>query len=209
MSFNRSFTLKPIEPPVAWKNEPWGKWSSVVAPALIIAAPHTAATPAATIASPNDADAMVAPAVVDAVAADMSEPAIGAMNVPPLLQPSSIPTSTSLIDEALMIPANVPVPTSKIAIPDIFSKPYVKQLAIFFQLPVAKIPTIPPTGNAIIGSTTMPAMGRNARRMIVTIGPSKLNHNGGNFSSSSSVCKKPSGDPFPLIPAGWQPAPQG
>ena len=86
-----------------------------------MAAPHTAVTPAATIASANDADAIVAPAVVDAVAADMSAPEIGAMNVPPLLHSESILTKTSFIDDALMMPAKVPVPTSEMAMSDMMS----------------------------------------------------------------------------------------
>lgn len=187
MSFNRSLTENPIEPPVAWKNEPCGRWSSVVAPALVMAAPQMAVTPAAKMASPKEAEAMVAPAVVEAVAADISAPAIGAINVPPLLQPASKPTSTSLIAEALMIPANVPVPTSKMAMPDIFSNPYDKQVVVWRHLPVAKMPITPPTGRAIIGSMTMSAIGRRANNMMVTKGPIKLRHSGGRSASLVSV----------------------
>ena len=139
-------------------------------------------TPAARIASANEAEAIVAPAVVEAVAADISAPAIGAINVPPLLQWANISTNTSLMAEALMIPANVPVPTSKIAIPDIFSNPYERQVAVSRHLRVASMPTTPPTGKAIIGSITIPAIGRSANSRIVTIGPNKLRHNAGNSS---------------------------
>ena len=51
-----------MEPPVAWKNEPCGRWSITVAPALVIAAAQTAFTPAARTVWANEADAMVAPA---------------------------------------------------------------------------------------------------------------------------------------------------
>ena len=81
MSFKRSFTLIPIDPPVAWKKDPCGRWSKIVAPAFTIAAPQMAVTPAATIASAKDAEAIVAPAVVEAVAADINAPAIGATMV--------------------------------------------------------------------------------------------------------------------------------
>ena len=50
---------------------------------------------------------------------------------------------------------------------------------------------IPPTGNAIIGSITISAIGRKANNKIVTIGPNKLRHNVGNCSSFSS-CRSPS-----------------
>ena len=53
--------------------------------------------------------------------------------MPPLLQPANIPTNTSLIAEALITPAKVPVPTNRIAIPDILSNPYERQVDIFFQ----------------------------------------------------------------------------
>ena len=91
-----------------------------------------------------------------------------------------------------MIPANVPVPTSKIAIPDIFSNPYDKHAAVSRHLPVAMIPTIPPTGRAIIGSITMPAIGRSANRIMVTIGPNRLRQSAGRASSlSRSVASSP------------------
>lgn len=79
ISFSLSFMLMPTDPPVAWKNEPCGRWSSTVAPAFVIAAPHTGLTPAASTVWANDADAIVAPAVVEAAAADMRIPESGAI----------------------------------------------------------------------------------------------------------------------------------
>ena len=76
MSLILSLMLMPTEPPVAWKNEPCGRWSSTVAPALVIAAAQTAATPEARTVWENDAEAIVAPAVVDAVAKAVADEAV-------------------------------------------------------------------------------------------------------------------------------------
>ena len=112
-----------MEPPVAWKNEPCGRWSITVAPALVIAAAQTAFTPAARTVWANEADAMVAPAVVLAEAAHIRMDEIGASNTAPPSHPAINPISKSYTAEAFMIPAIVPVPTRSTAIGDIFSRP--------------------------------------------------------------------------------------
>lgn len=66
MSLSLFRTSIPTDPPVAWKNEPWGRWSSTVAPAFVMAAAHMELMPAASTVWANEADAIVAPAVVDA-----------------------------------------------------------------------------------------------------------------------------------------------
>ena len=67
-----------------WKNIlpsiAYGLQKMSVAPELIIAAPQTAEIPIANIVSANEEEASVAPAVVDAVAADINAPDIGAIN---------------------------------------------------------------------------------------------------------------------------------
>ena len=57
MSFIRSATDIPAQPPVAWKNEPWGRWSSTVQEAFTRDAPPTGDIPEPRIAPENDAEA--------------------------------------------------------------------------------------------------------------------------------------------------------
>ena len=64
---------------MAWKKEPWGRWSRTVALEFIMAAPQAADMPTARMASAKEAEASVAPAVVDAVAADINAPDTGAI----------------------------------------------------------------------------------------------------------------------------------
>ena len=90
---------------------------------MIIAAPHTAATPAPRMDCANEADAIVAPAVVDAVAAHINVPERGAIMVPPLLQPASRFISMSFIVEAFITPAKAPVPIRSMAMVDILPNP--------------------------------------------------------------------------------------
>ena len=95
----------------------------MVVDALIIAAPEMFETPLAKMASENDALAIVAPAVAEAVAALIKAPVIGASKIPPPLHPAKRVTITSLMTEALITPAIVPVPMSKTAMPDIVFNP--------------------------------------------------------------------------------------
>ena len=78
MSLRRARMSMNTAPPVAWKNDPCGSESITVDPAWIIAAPPSAATPASASAGENVWDAIVAPAVVDAVAPAISTPDTGA-----------------------------------------------------------------------------------------------------------------------------------
>lgn len=71
----------------------------------------------------NEADAIVAPAVVDAVAAHINVPERGAIMVPPLLQPASRFISMSFIVEAFITPAKAPVPIRSMAMVDILPNP--------------------------------------------------------------------------------------
>ena len=102
----------PIEPPVAWKNEPCGRWSRTVAPALVIAAAQTALTPAARTVCANEAEAIVAPAVVLAEAALIRIDETGAISAAPPSHPAIRLISRSFTADALMTPAIVPVPQS-------------------------------------------------------------------------------------------------
>ena len=74
----RSPMLMLTAPPVAWKNEPWGRESTTVAPAWIMAAAASPVTPFARSVGANVCAATVAPAVVDAVAAAIRIPDSGA-----------------------------------------------------------------------------------------------------------------------------------
>ena len=71
-----------VQPPVAWKNEPCGRWSSTVAPALTIDAPQTPGMPASRTAPENDDDAIVAPAVVEALRRRVEHGIFGYAKVP-------------------------------------------------------------------------------------------------------------------------------
>lgn len=123
ISFIRSRKAIFIAPPVAWKNDPCGRWSATVAPAFVIAAPHMPEIPAARIAGANEAEAIVAPAVVDAVAADMIIPDRGASNGSPIALPESASTSSPFTYDAFIMPAIVPVPISKTATGIILDRP--------------------------------------------------------------------------------------
>ena len=59
----------PTLPAVAWKNEPCGRWSMTVALAFVRAALHRGLAPVARTAVLKEAEEIVAPAVVEAVAA--------------------------------------------------------------------------------------------------------------------------------------------
>ena len=89
-----------------------------------MAAPQTPLIPAAIIISANDEEATVAPAVVEAVAADINTPETGANKISPIFVCDNASNKTSLIEEALITPAIVPVPTNRIETFDIFLSPY-------------------------------------------------------------------------------------
>ena len=108
---------------MAWKNEPWGRWSNTVEPTFTSAAPHMAVMPEAKMLGANDADAIVAPAVVEAVAADINIPDSGASNRRDASPWPSSDISRLVSVEALTIPAMAPVLTRSTATTDIFSNP--------------------------------------------------------------------------------------
>ena len=71
-SLSRSFTPMPTAPAVAWKKLPCGSASKIVPPAWSIAAAERAGTPACTNVPEKVWEAIVTPAVVDAVAPESS-----------------------------------------------------------------------------------------------------------------------------------------
>ena len=97
-------------PPVAWKNEPWGRESTTVAPAWIMAAAASPVTPFARSVGANVCAATVAPAVVDAVAAAIRIPDSGASTNAGMFIASRMLVTSYCRADALMIPAIVPVP---------------------------------------------------------------------------------------------------
>ena len=179
INFKRSFIVILTEPAVAWKNDPCGKWSKTVAPACTIAAPAIGVTPDAIIAGANVADAIVAPAVVDAVAADINIPDIGANKNAGICIASSIDIVVVCNVEAFIIPATVPVPIKSIATGIIFESPNVIYSLRYLNLPIAITPTIPPTGRAKSGSTAIPTNGLSESNIIAT--------NGGNIVNSPNL----------------------
>ena len=179
------------EPAVAWKNDPCGKWSKTVAPACTIAAPDIGATPEAIIAGANVADAIVAPDVVDAVAADINIPDIGANVNAGIFIASSIDIVVACNVEAFIIPATVPVPIKSIATGIIFEIPNVIYSLRYLNLPIAITPTIPPIGKAKSGSTAIPTNGLSESNIIATNGPTIAVKKDGKFVStvaSSNSC---------------------
>ena len=139
-----------------------------------MAAPHAAEIPTARIASAKEAEARVAPAVVEAVAADINAPDTGAIIISLKWACSSSCRIQSFRVEFLITPAIVPVPIKSTATVDIFWRPYSILGRIFFHCFMQRIPQIPPMGRAIRGSMVIPAKGRRASKMIVTKGAIRL-----------------------------------
>ena len=96
-------------PPVAWKKLPCGSESATVAPAWTVAAAAKGETPAAHSAPENVCEAIVAPAVVEAVAAAIKTPETGARAAIGNFSVSSSEIMSAVSPEAFTMPATVPV----------------------------------------------------------------------------------------------------
>ena len=70
------------------------QWSITVAPACVITAADSGATPVFKIASENEPVAKMTPVEVDAVAAAINMPAIGARKVPEMPEDSTRATTS-------------------------------------------------------------------------------------------------------------------
>lgn len=110
-------------PPVAWKNDPCGRESRIVAPAWTMAAAERLFTLAATRVSAKVFDAMVDPAVVEAVAAAISSPESGARMNGSRFRASIIDIISVCRWEFEMIPESVPVPISRAHTPITLENP--------------------------------------------------------------------------------------
>ncbi|MGV3240777.1 hypothetical protein ACEF17_11845, partial [Streptococcus hyovaginalis] len=87
-----------------------GKWSITVAPVCVITAAAIGATPVFKIASENEPVAKITPVEVDAVAAAIKVPAIGARNVPEMPDDSTKATTCEGKSEAVINPPIEPAP---------------------------------------------------------------------------------------------------
>ena len=156
-----------------------------------MAAPASGLIPRPKIVLPNTVLATAVPDVVEAVAADIRIPDIGAsINAgnPPASSPDII---RSLSPEFAIIPEIVPVPRSKMATPLILPKPSRVYWFKCLILPIARAPTIPPTGRASSGSIFISAKGLNDNMAIVTMGPN-IDAKKLGFSSLEAVTSLPS-----------------
>lgn len=191
MIFSLSLISKNTLPPVAWKKLPWGKWSKTVAPLWIIAAPDIGEIPSPKIVLPNTELATAVPAVVEAVAPDISIPAAGASKNAGKPKPCRPLIITSFSPELATMPAIVPVPISRIATLLIFANPVSEYLLRYLSLPIAKAPTAPPIGRAIKGSMVMLKTGLRASSRIAASGPTieakKLGFSSAEIEISSSA----------------------
>ena len=113
----------PTEPPVAWKKEPWGRESMTVAPAWVIAAAERAGMPAPSRVEANVWEAMVVPAVVEAVAPAIRMPAMGASTKAGIFIASSRLITLACREDAWMTPDRVPVPINRTATPMTLLRP--------------------------------------------------------------------------------------
>ena len=115
--------------------------------------------------------ATVAPAVVEAVAAAMRIPERGASTKAGMFMASSTVVTSYCRADALIMPAIVPVPISRMETPMTLLRPNSVYSMKCFALPVAIVLTAPPTGSAMRGSIAIPARGRRASMIITTAGP--------------------------------------
>ena len=116
-------------------------------------------------------EAMVDPAVVDAVAAAIRIPENGARIKAGRLRLSISPNISVCRLEFWMIPDRVPVPISRAHTPITLLKPKAEYSVKLVILPVANKHTTPPRGRAISGSIVISNSGLRARRTITVIGP--------------------------------------
>ena len=155
-------------------------------------------TPDAIIAGANVADAIVAPAVVDAVAADINIPDIGANKNAGICIAFNIDIVVVCNVEAFIIPATVPVPIKSIATGIILESPNVIYSLRYLNFPIAITPTIPPIGKAKSGSTAIPTNGLSESNIIATNGPTIAAKNDGKFVSSVASSNSCDLSPAPL-----------
>lgn len=157
---------------------------------MIIDAPETGDKPPFNMASEKVDDAIVAPAVDDAVANDISMPEIGANKNCGIFKNCRILIVLCCNSDICIIPAIVPVPSNNIHTPCILDNPKAKYSLELFRFPVAIRVTIPPIGRAIIGSITIGDTFPKNNNNIAIIGP----HNDLNKLGKSSLCSKISYD---------------
>ena len=143
--------------------------------------------PALIRVSANVCDAIVAPDVVDAVAAAISIPDTGANTNVGIFNISRRLIISYCNADAFMIPASVPVPIRRIDTPTTLLKPYSVIDITSFIFPVTIMLISPPTGSAIRGSIDIPAIGLNASKIITTTGPHIALKNPGNSLSVSAT----------------------
>lgn len=154
-----------------------------------------AGTPSESSTDENVCAATVAPAVVEAVAPAIRIPAMGARRNAGMLKKFRADTTSACSEDALIIPAIVPVPRRRMETPVTLERPNSANFENFFQFPVMTALTRPPAGSAIIGSIVTPK-DRSASRIITTSGPEIAFPKEGSsfaspFSSSSSVTGRP------------------
>ena len=170
-SFRRSFTFIPTAPAVAWKKLPCGNASKIVPPACSIAAADRAGIPACASVPENVCEAIVTPAVVDAVAPESNTLESGAIAKAGRWHAFRSDSMSALRPEFFTIPATAPVPMRRMETPITLESPNSQYSAVFLQRPQTNIETIPPAGSATSGSTAIPHTGRSARSATTTTGP--------------------------------------
>ncbi len=169
----------------------------IVAPAWIIAAEASAGTPAETSVPEKVCEAIVAPAVVEAVAPAIKKPETGASAIVGRCRAPSNAIISWLSPESLTMPAMVPVPIRRMETPITFERPNSELATVSRHLPVTRLQTRPPTGSATSGSTAMPQSGRSASRTTTVRGPITACMNEGRSvaeaasSSATSVVTSP------------------
>ena len=138
---------------LVWKREPWGSCSNTQEPTFTKVAPATPDNPDDKIELEKVEEAIVAPAVEDAVAKDITIPEIGTRRNCGILRIFNNSMVLCCKSDAWIIPTKVPVPNNSKQIPCILFIPKDINSLAFLILPVAIIPTIAPIGKAIKGST--------------------------------------------------------
>ena len=141
-------------------------------------------------------EAMVAPAVVEAVAPAIRIPARGASTKAGMFRASSRSIMSYCRAEALMTPAMVPVPISRMDTPTTLDRPNSVIFTTFLIWPVTSMQMRPPVGRAMRGSMVTPARGRRASRTMTTRGPRMAGRKPGSLASELSMSLWATARPF-------------